>query len=254
MNNISYFISDLHLKPAKNEFDQQNYFSFVELIKQKFFEENVLNIFILGDLFDFWWEYTYYIPKHFFELLLLLRELRLKGKQIYYFAGNHDFYLGNFFKDFIGMNVINDSLEIKLNDKTYYMTHGDGLAKSDTGYRILKKILRNKFNQKLFKIIHPDLSMKIALLLSKTSRQVNYKNFEKFDHTEYIEWAIDFLKSKDDIDNIIIGHTHKELIKPLGKDKIFINLGPWLFERKYYVLEEDRIYSFTYKKWRDDES
>ena len=119
-------------------------------------------MYIVGDLFDFWYEYKKYIPKIYFSFLYKFKILVDKGIEIHYLAGNHDFFLGEFFDREIGIKTWIDEYEFSLNGKNFYIWHGDGLGKKDVGYRIIKKIMRSRVNQKIFSWIHPDVGFFIA--------------------------------------------------------------------------------------------
>ena len=218
-----------------------------ELIKEKklieflkYAADNCDELFILGDLFDYWFEYGKVIQKGFIRTLGELAKFRDSGKPIHYIIGNHDFMHKNFFENEIGAILYHDSISVELNGKNFYMAHGDGLVKNDLGYKILKKILRNKFFQGLYSIIHPDLGIKLASGSSKVSRDYTTKK-----HYGEIDGLFEFAKSKidDGYDFVLFGHSHFQAFENF-KQGFYINLGTWLdkpcygkFETKFEILE-----------------
>ena len=160
MENTYLFISDIHLGLQSKETEIQK-----ERLLVKFLTSTALGckeLFIVGDLFDYWFEYKRVYQKGFFRTLTALQDLSQKGVKIHYFIGNHDFMHQNFFEDEIGVVLYENPINIVLNGKKFFIGHGDGLVKNDYGYLILKKVMRNKFIQKLYSIIHPDLGIGIA--------------------------------------------------------------------------------------------
>ena len=148
MNSGYYFISDVHLNLKGFEAEkiqEQILIDFFDYIKN-----DAAEIFIVGDLFDFWIEYKYVVPKGYYRLFSKIYEVVNKNVKITYLAGNHDFWRGRYFSDEFGITIIDRNLEKQINGKKFFISHGDGLAYKDTGYRILKKILRNKISQKLY--------------------------------------------------------------------------------------------------------
>lgn len=156
----TYFFSDVHLGLGTKDDDrkkEQRVIRFLDMVKN-----DARELYILGDLFDYWFEYKYVVPKGYFRLFAKLAELRYRGIQISYLAGNHDFWLKNYLTEELGITISPDPIERTIGGKRFYLHHGDGLLKNDTGYRILKRFLRNKLNIFLFSLIHPDLTSRIA--------------------------------------------------------------------------------------------
>ena len=208
-----YFLSDAHIgepKAENNDERKQNLFDFGDGIA-----EPGNHLFIIGDLFDFWFEWRRVIPKRHFKVLNKLSEWSDKGLKLYYLAGNHDFRLGEFLTDEIGFVTSEKFLEFEADGKKFHLFHGDGVKKTDYGYRFLKKILRNRFNQKLFLLLHPDIGMKLADASSATSRESQVNRNPYLDATDYLEYAR--RKIAEGFDYIIMGHTHIPLLKKLCK-------------------------------------
>lgn len=217
-----FFISDVHLGLENRETEREKENKLISFLK--FSQNNCNELFIVGDLFDYWFEYKRVIQKGFFRTLSALSELSDSGVKLHYFIGNHDFLHRDFFEKEIGAIIYQDAIDIVLNGKRFFIGHGDGLVKNDVGYKILKNILRNKFLQRLYSSIHPDLGIKIASSTSKKSRvytsNKNYGNVDGLLETAYsrIDYGFDY---------VLFGHTHQRSFEKY-KDGFYINLGSWL--------------------------
>lgn len=221
-NKTYFFISDIHLGLQNKEIESVKEKRLVDFLS--FAKENCDELFIIGDLFDYWFEYKHVVQKGFFKTLAALAYFTESGKKIHYFIGNHDFLHRDFFEKEIGALLYHDAEEFVLNGKKFFIGHGDGLVQNDTGYNILKKILRNKSLQKLYSIIHPDIGVKIASSTSKKSRDyTTHKNYGTGDGL--FETAKQKINSG--YDYVIFGHSH---IRSLEKynNGIYVNLGTWL--------------------------
>ena len=172
-----FFISDIHLGLLHPDVEKEKEKLLVKFLR--YATSSCDELYIIGDLFDYWFEYKRVIQKGFVRTLAALADFSDSGKQIHYIIGNHDFLHRDFFETEIGAKVYHDTIDITLNGKRFFMGHGDGLIKNDVGYNILKKILRNKTLQRFYSLVHPDLGIKIASHTSKTSREyTSKKNYE----------------------------------------------------------------------------
>ncbi len=236
----AYFISDAHLSCTADAQQNQNRVKMISFLKS--IQGKASHLYIVGDFFDFWFEYKYTIPKNHFELLFLLKKLQESGVEIHFLAGNHDFALGTFFDKYLDIKTWQEEYSFELGGKKFYLFHGDGIAKDDSGYRILRRILRNKFNQRIFRWLHPDLGIPLARFVSGSSRKyTNQKNALR-DESDYIDFAEQ--KFKEGYDYVLMGHRHN----PLTHEKeghLYINLGDWLekftyarFDGKELALEK----------------
>jgi UDP-2,3-diacylglucosamine hydrolase len=217
-----YFISDIHLGLRSPEVEKETEKKLLKFLD--YARESSDELFIIGDLFDYWFEYKRVIQKGFIKTLSKLSEFRDDGKKVHYIIGNHDFLHRDFFEKEIGVLLYRDPLEITLNGKTFFMAHGDGLVKNDLGYKILKKILRNRSMQKVYSLVHPDLGIKIASATSRTSRDyTSNKNYGT------VDGLFETAKSKIDsgFDYVIFGHSHERALEK-HNNGIYINLGSWL--------------------------
>jgi UDP-2,3-diacylglucosamine hydrolase len=235
-----YFISDVHLGLLDRESELEKEKLLVKLLREA--SVSCDELFIIGDLFDYWFEYKRVIQKGFIRTIGALAEFADSGKKIHYIIGNHDFLHGDFFEKEIGINIYHDPVELELNGKKFFMGHGDGLVKNDVGYKILKKILRNKGLQKIYSLIHPDLGIKIASHTSKTSREyTSKKNYGTVDGL--IETAK--LKINEGYDYVIFGHSHERTLQKYNEG-YYINLGTWLEQPCYGKFNE----SFEIIDWK----
>lgn len=224
-----YVFSDAHLggaPPDKEQEKQKN----LELLFSKVSADGE-RLVILGDLFDFWFEYKYVIPKAHHEVLFGLRELVRKGIRVDYVSGNHDFWMGDFFQKHLGIPIHRDQLELEHGGQKYLMIHGDGIAKGDRGYRVLKRILRNPVSIWLYRKLPPDWAFPLARFVSGSSRDYTSRR----DH-EFAEDYATFARTKlsEGYDTVVIGHLHI----PVSCE----------YSSGLYVNTGDFIHYFTYLK------
>ncbi len=192
---------------------------------------------ILGDLFDFWFEYKYAIPKEHHTVLFMLTELMQHGVVIDYVSGNHDFWMGDFFSTEMGIKVHKDFLNLEYDGKKLHLIHGDGLARADRGYRLLKRILRNRFNVWLYRKLPPDWAMPLAKKVSGSSRQYTSRRDQTF-APDYEAYAEQKLASGFNI--VAIGHLHLPVIKHFGNGT-YINTGDFIDHFSYARLADGTI-------------
>lgn len=227
MNNNYLFISDVHLGLQSKEIENAKERKLVEFLN--FAKSNCNELFIAGDLFDYWFEYRRVYQKGYFRTLTALQDVVEAGVKVHYFIGNHDFFHNGFFEKEIGLTLYQTPSEFRLNNKRFYIGHGDGLVKNDLGYNILKVILRSRFTQFLYSLIHPDLGVALASHTSKSSRDYTTKK-------DYGEEDGLFEAAKNKIDKgydfVLFGHLHrKQFLK--YKNGYYINLGSWITEPCY---------------------
>jgi len=222
-----FFISDLHLGFGSPETEKRKETLLIKFLD--YAKTNADELIILGDLFDYWFEYRRVIQKDFFRVLRSIQELVDSGVEVHYIIGNHDFLHKNFFSDEIGVKLYFNPVEMTLNGKKFFLGHGDGLVDNDTGYKILKKLLRNSFVQWLFTLIHPDFGIWLASKTSRTSRNYTGKK-----HYGIIDTLFETAKEKlnDGFDYVMFGHSHKKMFEKFN-DGNYINLGSWLDEPCY---------------------
>lgn len=231
-----FFISDAHLGTPDRELEalkREKLFTFLEMVRREGRE-----LYILGDLFDFWFEYGSLIPRQHAGILSWLWRLRERGVTVHYVVGNHDYWAGEFFEKELGVRVWKEPLTVDLGGKRAFLTHGDGFEKGDRGYHVLKRILRNRVSIFLFSLLHPRLGFFIARMTSALSKG-DYEKKAPRASKALKEYALSRLKSAD-IDLFITGHTHTPEITKAG-GKTFVNLGDWIRHFTFAVIEDGEL-------------
>ncbi|MGH2563691.1 MAG: UDP-2,3-diacylglucosamine diphosphatase, partial [Ginsengibacter sp.] len=201
------------------------------------------HIFIVGDLFDFWYEYKKVVPKGFVRILGKLAELADRGIVIKFFVGNHDMWMNGYFENELGIEVFHEPAEFEFNNKKFFIGHGDGLGPGDHRYKFIKKIFRNKFSQWLFGFLHPATGIGIADYMSRKSRAATGKNDEEF-LGEDKEWLIIFCRQmlqKKHYDFFIFGHRHFPIDFKLNENSRYINLGDWIKYNSFAVFDGETV-------------
>ncbi|MDG5815694.1 UDP-2,3-diacylglucosamine diphosphatase [Chitinispirillales bacterium ANBcel5] len=231
-----YFISDAHfgISIEGDENRDQQFCTLTDSIKN-----DASDLFILGDLFDFWIDYKHAIRPDYFLILHELRKLVEAGIKVHYLAGNHDFALGPFLKETVGVAINYDTLDITLQGKKVHLFHGDGILKGDVGYRVLKRLLRNKFYQKMYKLLHPDIGVGFGVFCSGSSRKYTSKLLTPSLVEEYRSCAFKTIRDGG-YDIVLYGHTHHGEIVYDG-DTIYCNTGAWLLHRNYATLKAGEL-------------
>jgi len=195
-------------------------------------------IYLLGDIFDFWFEYKKVVPKGYVRLLGKLAELTDKGVEIIIFRGNHDLWFKDYFQQELNIPVYPEPVIKTFGTKTFYIAHGDGLGPSDRGYKLLKKVFLFPFNQWLFRWFHPDLGIGLANFFSAKSRGYNINNPTPFlgEKEWLVRHARDILKTQK-IDFFIFGHRHVATEMQLDEHATYINLGDWITNFTFGVFD-----------------
>ena len=217
-----FFISDIHLGLQEKEKEKAKEKLLVRFLE--FAGQNCDELFIVGDLYDYWFDYKWVYQKGNFRTLTSLQDLTDNGVKINYFMGNHEFMRADFYTDELGINMFVNPDEFILNGKKFFIGHGDGLVKNDYGYLILKKILRNGFIQKTYSMLHPDWGVGLAKIVSRKSR--NYTSNKDYGEVDGL-----FETAKEKIsagfDYVLFGHVHKRSYENYDGG-YYINLGSWL--------------------------
>ena len=238
-----YFISDAHLGLGSAEEEREKELRLVKFLDH--IKSDASELFIVGDLFDAWFEYRTVIPKGFHRLFTKLEDLTKQGIRVHYLAGNHDYWIRDFFRDNLGMKTYFDAFDITVEGKKILIHHGDGLADKDTGYKILKKILRSKFNVWLYSWLHPDIGITIARSSSRKSR--HYTSTKDYGEQDSM---ISYAKRKIDegYDIVIMGHRHHPVCQRFDNG-VYINLGDWISHNSYAEFQDGNI---SLKYWEKD--
>lgn len=232
-----YFASDFHLGVPTYEKSLEREKKIIAWLNH--IEPTALEIFLVGDIFDFWFEYKHAIPKGFVRLQGKIAELTDKGIPVHVFTGNHDMWIFDYLPKELGFTLHRRPVVRELFGKKVFIGHGDGLGPGDKGYKFLKKVFENKFCQWCFARLHPNFGLGLANYSSKTSRAKTGDNDEVFNGKEN-EWLYLFCNEyleKEHIDLFVFGHRHLPLNIELDKNARYINLGDWL--RYFTYLEFD---------------
>ncbi|MBY0347779.1 MAG: UDP-2,3-diacylglucosamine diphosphatase [Hydrotalea flava] len=245
-NKKIFFLSDFHLgAPDYNSslIREKKIVAFLNSIQAQ-----AAQIFIMGDIFDFWYEYKTVVPKGYTRLLGKLAELTDADIPVHVFVGNHDMWMKDYFQKELNIPVYFEPKVYEWNGKSFYIGHGDGLGPGDYGYKFIKKIFRNRLCQWLFGQLHPTWGIGLANYLSRKSRA---KTGSSEDHFlgEESEWLIVYAKellTERHYDYFIFGHRHFPIDYALNENSRYINLGDWIQYSTYAVFDGATV---ALKKW-----
>lgn len=241
-----YFASDFHLGLPQddNDYSRQKFICrWLEHIAR-----DASHIFLLGDLFDAWFEYKNVIPKEFTRFLGTLASLSDKGIKIYIFSGNHDIWMRDYFQKEMNIPVFHEKQTFIINGKKFLLAHGDGLGPGDKGYKRLKKLLRNPLAQWLYRWMHPDWGLPLARYFSRkgdkhvTDAPIPFLGMDK-------EWLVQYALKKleqEHFDYFIFGHRHLFLDISLNEQSRYINLGDWIRYNSYARFEGENLTTETF--------
>lgn len=232
-----YFASDQHFgvpNLKESRIREEKFIRWLDSIKK---DAQVL--FLMGDLFDFWHEWKYVVPKGYIRVLGKIAELKDSGIDIYFFVGNHDLWMKNYFEEELGIPVYFDKRYYEINDKNFLLAHGDGLGPGDKGYKRMKKVFTNPLAQWAFRWLHPDIAMRIANYMSQKNKLISGEEDKAFlgeDKEFLIQYSKEKLKTEN-LDYFVFGHRHLPLIFDLEKGAKYINLGDWIVYFTYGVFD-----------------
>jgi UDP-2,3-diacylglucosamine hydrolase len=230
-----FFLSDAHLgaEPAEREAPREaRLHEFLTSLPGRASE-----LYVVGDLFDFWFEYRTAIPRRHFATLAALADLRRAGVAIHYLNGNHDFWLGPFLSGELGLTVHAGAVELTRQGRRLWIHHGDGLIGGDLGYRGLKKVVRHPASVRLYQLLHPDLGFPLAHFFSNLSRGSRDRRVLDGDRL----WReIAEPRFREGFDTVMIGHFHHVYERREG-NRTLVVLGDWIEHFSYAVLEDGEI-------------
>ena len=236
-----YFASDQHLgapTPAASRPREARFVAWLDAVKV-----DADAIFILGDLFDFWFEYKTVVPKGFVRVLGKLAEISDSGIPIHFFTGNHDMWMTDYLKTELNVSVYHEPQVFFFSGKKFLIGHGDGLGPGDTGYKRMKKVFRAPLSKWLFRWLHPDLGVRLAQYLSVKNKLISGDADVKFLGEEN-EWLVQYTRRKlttEHFDFFIFGHRHLPLDIQLREDSRYINLGDWIRYYTYGVFDGEKF-------------
>ncbi len=242
-----YFASDNHLGAPTPEDSAPRERLFVQWLDQ--IKEDAGILFLLGDLFDFWFEYKTVVPKGFVRVLGKLAELSDAGIAIHFFVGNHDLWMLDYLEKEIGITLHNAPQDFTFNEKSFLIGHGDGLGPNDKGYKRMKKILTNPFFQWCYRWLHPDLGMRLGHYLSVKNKLISGEEDAVF-LGENEEWLAQYAKRKNlekSRDYYVFGHRHLPLNISIDQHSRYINLGDWISHYTYAVFDGNQL---ELKSWK----
>lgn len=247
-NKKIYFLSDFHLGIPNAAASLQREREIVQFLNE--IKDSAEQIFIVGDLFDFWFEYNTVVPKGYVRILGKLAELTDDGIQVHFFVGNHDMWMRDYFQTELNIPVYFEPGAFEFYGKKFYIGHGDGLGPGDKKYKFLKKIFRNKACQWMFGVIPPSIGMGLANYFSRKSRRAAGDTTSLFLGEEE-EWLLIYSKEilqKEHFDYFVFGHRHLPIDFRLNKDSRYINLGEWIFKKTYAVFDGENMELMYYNK------
>lgn len=242
-----YFASDQHFGAISSEKSlprEKVFVSWLDSIKH-----DVDVLFLLGDLFDFWHEYKYVVPKGFVRVLGKLAELKDAGVEIHFFVGNHDLWMTDYFEKELNIPVYHKPKEFTLQGKTFLIGHGDGLGPGDKGFKFMKKIFTNPLCKWLFRWLHPDIGMRFGMYLSRENKSVSGDEDVHFlggDKEFLILYCKEILTQKH-YDYFVFGHRHLPMIFDLPQNSKYVNTGDWITYNTYGILENGVFELKVYK-------
>lgn len=241
-----YFLSDFHLGAPNRAISLEREKRIVQFLDE--IRKDATEIFIVGDLFDFWYEYKKVVPKGYTRILGKLAQLTDSGILIHFFVGNHDMWMSGYFEEELNIPVFHEPRIFEWNGKKFFIGHGDGLGPGDQGYKFIKKVFRNQFCQWLFGVLPPALGVGLAGYFSRKSRAVTGQIDELFLGEEK-EWLIIYSREvllKQHFDYFIFGHRHLPIDFSLNNSSHYINLGDWIRYCTYAVFDGETV---VLKSW-----
>lgn len=242
-----FFASDHHLgapNPKESLRRERHFVAWLEAIKNE-----AAALFILGDLFDFWFEYKTVVPKGFVRVLGKLAEITDAGIPVFFFVGNHDLWMRDYLEKELQIQVFRKPEKFTFNEKSFLIGHGDGLGPGDFGYKRMKKVFTNPFTNWLFRWLHPDIGVRLGQRLSKQNKLISGDRDQKFLGEEN-EWLIQYAKEKlkeNHFDFFVFGHRHLPMTVALNDQSSYVNLGDWISYFSYAVFDGQEL---TLKNWK----
>lgn len=247
MGNV-YFLSDAHLGSLAiphARMQERRLVRFLDSIKTK-----ASAIYMLGDMFDFWDEYRYVVPKGYTRFLGKLSELTDSGVEVHFFTGNHDLWTYGYLQDECGVVVHKAPVTTEILGRVFYLAHGDGLGDPDPKYRLFHALFHSRVCQRLLNAIHPRWGMALGLNWAKHSRLKRVDGKEPpylgEDREYLVRYAKDYLRTHQDIDYFMFGHRHIELDLMLSRKTRLMILGDWIWQFTYAVFDGEHMFMETY--------
>lgn len=232
-----YFASDFHLGVPSAEESLKREKRMISWLNH--IQEDAFEIYLVGDIFDFWFEYKHAIPKGFVRLQGKIAELTDRGIPVYFFTGNHDMWMFDYFEKELGVKIYREPVSRVFNDQKFLIGHGDGLGPGDRGYKFIKKVFAARWSQWLFARLHPNFGIGLANYFSRKSRISTGDTDSQF-LGEDKEWLVQYCKEQEQIDPqdyYIFGHRHLPMTIQINDRATYINLGEWIHYNTYAVFD-----------------
>jgi len=247
-NKRIYFASDVHLGHPNVEEARWRETLFVKWLDE--IKNDAAELYLVGDIFDFWFEYKRVAPRGFVRTLGKIAEITDAGIPVHFFTGNHDVWVFDYLPTELGVILHREPFETELLGKKFYIAHGDGLGPGDVSYKLLKIAFTSKFLQWCFSRLHPNFAFGLAHTWSNSSRDAKGLEAEKF-HGEDKELLFQHAKNvvqQKHFDYLVFGHRHLMVNMPVNESSIYINLGDWLYNFSYGVFDGQNFELHKYKK------
>ena len=241
-----YFASDQHFGAPTVELSKIRERKFVNWLDSIKKDADIL--FLLGDLFDFWFEYKRAVPKGFVRVLGKLAEMRDLGIEIHFFVGNHDLWMDDYFEKELNIPVYHKPKEFSFGNKLFLIGHGDGLGPGDKGYKRMKKVFTNPFSKWLYRWLHPDIGIRLAHYLSVKNKLISGEEDVVY-LGENKEWLVQYCKKKlmeKHYDFFVFGHRHLPLEIKISENSRYINTGDWISHFTYAVFDNQQLVLKSY--------
>lgn len=244
-----YFITDLHLGVPTLEDSHERELKLVRFLDS--IKDKTETLFLMGDLFDFWFEYKTVVPRGYTRLLGRLAQFVDDGIPVHLFAGNHDLWTFDYLQKEIGIQVHREPMIMTLKDKKLFLVHGDSRGPGDRGYKFLKRVFEGKLNQFLFRWIHPDAGIGLALRWSHNHRVKKLKKeaegnyYSVIEETRLYKYAQQCIKENPEIDYFVFGHQHKPMQYKVDNAVVTV-VGNWIRDFTYAVFDGKEIQLTVY--------
>lgn len=236
-----YFVSDFHLGIDCDLTSADREKKIVKWLD--LYQHDMEELYLVGDIFDYWYEYKRVVPKGYTRLFGKLAELRDNGIPIFFFTGNHDMWMFSYFKDELGIPIYRKPIELHRHGKRILVGHGDGLGPGDKGYKIIKSIFSNNWCQRLFSWIHPNIALSMMQFFSSKSRAYTADESQFKDLSK--EWLVQYCERKiqdSEYDYFVFGHRHLPINHLLSNGKSrYINLGEWMYVYSYATFDGSQM-------------
>ena len=242
-----YFLSDFHLGAPNDTESRKREDRLVRFLQDARKDAGI--VFIVGDIFDFWFEYKTVVPKGFVRILGTLAQMADEGIQLHIFTGNHDLWMQDYLSKELNAKLYFEPQTFNIQNKQFLIGHGDGLGPGDEGYKRLKKIFTNPVCQWLFRWLHPDAGIQLANYFSRKSR-AKTGNADEIFLGEDKEWLILYTKEKAktmSVDFFIFGHRHYAIDLKINEKSRYINLGDWIRLNTYAVFDGTDLQLLTWE-------